>query len=235
MIVHGETAPADATSAQPKAIHPQLDDEHTREYFGGLSEGPGAGEPLSLIGDSGTICSSAYAPPPSKGAASATPWPRSWSTSWWRLPTNANSPRPSPATVASTCSASTNSVRGQSTAAAPNCSFRYSPNARRPTPSPPTSSSPAGPAPSLTHVSAPRSSTDPPSPATSSRPAPPPTDSPTPGRRPRTEPTPSVGADSLAECSKLPTSSTASKSCWTRLWPTPAATSSRSSGQVKAH
>src|SRR5512135_2919073 len=67
-------------------------------------------------------------------------------------------------------------------AAAPSCSSRSSPSARRP-PAwrlPPTRASPAGPRPSPTRDCAPRSWTGSPSPATSSRPAPAPTAWPTP-------------------------------------------------------
>ena len=73
---------------------------------------------------------------------------------------------------------------GTWTGAAPNCCSRSSPNAKRkpPSPSPPTSRSPAGPAPSPTRDCAPRSSTGSPSTGTSSKPAPPATASPTPAR-----------------------------------------------------
>ncbi|WP_425413476.1 ATP-binding protein [Nonomuraea maritima] len=76
-----------------------------------------------------------------------------------------------------------------------NFSSRCSPNARRKTawPSPPTSPSLAGPAPLPTHVSAPRSSTASPSPATSSRPAP------TPTVWPRPEPEPNKLADHITQ------------------------------------
>ena len=73
----------------------------------------GNGKPLCLISDSGTRTSHLLN---GLGAAAAmtghrvsgTSWPPSSSTSSSSPPTNANCPRPSPATAASTCSASTN-------------------------------------------------------------------------------------------------------------------------------
>jgi hypothetical protein len=85
-------------------------------------------------------------------------------------------------TAESTSSASTNLATWNSTAAAPNCCSRSSPNEKRspPSPSPPTKHSQVGRRPSPTPGSAPPSSTDSPSPVKSSKPGPPATGSPTP-------------------------------------------------------
>ena len=86
-------------------------------------------------------------------------------------------PASSAATAASTCSASTNSATSKSTHAAPNCCSRSSPNAKNepPSPSPPTCPSANGAPCSPTRAWSPRSSTASPSTPTSSKPAPSPT------------------------------------------------------------
>ena len=67
-----------------------------------------AGHPLCLIGDSGTgkshlLIGAGHRRPPRPATGSATPWPRSWSTSSSRPPTTSSCPRRSPATAASIC------------------------------------------------------------------------------------------------------------------------------------
>ena len=86
-------------------------------------------------------------------------------------------PRRRPATAAWTCSASTNSATSKSTPAAPNCCSRSSPNAKNAprSRSPPTCPSANGAPSSPTPASSPPSSTASPSTPTSSRPAPSPT------------------------------------------------------------
>ena len=81
------------------------------------------------------------------------------------------------ATDAWTCTASTSSATSRSTPAAPSCSSRSSPNAKNapPSPSPPTCPSPNGAPSSPTPASSQPSSTASPSTPTSSKPAPPPT------------------------------------------------------------
>jgi DNA replication protein DnaC len=69
------------------------------------------GLPLCLIGDSGIgkshLLIALGTEAAMAGFRSATPWPPSWSTSWSRPPTTWSCPRPSHATAASTCCAST--------------------------------------------------------------------------------------------------------------------------------
>ncbi len=141
------------------------------------------GEPLCLIGDSGTGKSHLLI---GLGAAAAMAGHRvnyvlaaELVNELVEAATNANYPRPSPATAGSTCFARTSSATWSSTGAAPSCCSRSSPNARRRarSRSPATRASAAGPRPSPTHDSAPPASTASPSAATSSKPAPPATDS----------------------------------------------------------
>jgi IstB-like ATP binding protein len=88
-----------------------------------------AGHPLCLIGDSGTgkshlLIGLGTAAAEAGHTGSATRWPPSSSTSWSRRLTTSSYPRRSPATAASTCSASMSWDTWNSTGTAPNSCSR---------------------------------------------------------------------------------------------------------------
>jgi hypothetical protein len=126
-----------------------------------------SGEPIVLLGDSGTgkshlLIGRAW-PPASKAAGSATPPPPSSSMSSPRPPTNGGSRASSPATDGSTCSAWTSSAMSSSMPATRNCCSRSSPNARRtpaspwPATSPSANGAPSSPTPASSPPSSSRS------------------------------------------------------------------------------
>jgi DNA replication protein DnaC len=87
------------------------------------------GEPLCLIGDSGTgkthLLIALGIAAAQDGFRVRYTLPQNWSTSSSRPPTTVSWPAPSPATAASICSASMNWATWNWTGAAPNCSSRY--------------------------------------------------------------------------------------------------------------
>jgi hypothetical protein len=94
-----------------------------------------AGEPVVLIGDSGTgkthLLIGLGITACEQGAGSVTPPAPSSSTNSSKPPTNAASLASSPAMPVSTCSASTSSATSGSTPVAPSCCSRFSPSARK--------------------------------------------------------------------------------------------------------
>ena len=93
------------------------------------------GLPLCLIGDSGTgkthLLIALGTEAAMAGYRVKYVLARSWSTNSSRPPTTNSSPKPSPATAAWTCSASTSWATWNWTNAEPNCCSRSSPNARK--------------------------------------------------------------------------------------------------------
>ena len=99
-----------------------------------------AGEPVVLLGDSGTGKTHLLIGAGPGRLRTGPPGPlrhhrRNWSTNSSKPPTTRSSPASSAATAAWTCSASTSSATSTSTPAAPNCCSRSSPNEKNEPPS----------------------------------------------------------------------------------------------------